>query len=926
MSRSISPSAERSHVSPLASRLRELVTGASFTTPDWVVTSAWTGHAPFGFWLVEALTPRLVVELGVYQGFSYFTFCQATARYAADARLVGIDSWEGDEQTGAVQPEMRRQAEARNEAYTPRSSLIAATFDSAVERFDDGTIDLLHIDGLHTYDAARHDFETWLPKLSSRAVVLLHDTDVRDRGFGVWRLMDELAATFPTFRFTHDHGLGVVGVGADLPSRVEALFDASGDEALRAAVVEAYELLGSRVCAGMDTTRELRVTGARGTDLMRETLELRARVRAFERYRVAVDSSHSWRITAPLRRAAAWVRRSRHSVRRAILLRVPVDLDARRAFYAIQRRQEWEGGSRAYANWIETYDTLDQDDAVGMEHLAASLTTTPLISVVMPVYNPELHHLRAAIDSLRAQVYANWQLCAADDSSTDPAVREVLESYARRDPRIVLVCREENGGISAAANSALEFASGDVVALLDQSSMLRPHALLLVAQRFAEQSDLGVVYSDEDMIDEEGVRKNPYLKPDWNPELLRSQNYLAQLSSFSTELVRHVGGFRSEYDGSHDWDLALRITALLDERRIAHIPHVLHHRRSSPTAGASGIDAQPYAPAPGRAAVVDHLRRLGVEGTVVSVGAYQNVRYDPPSEHPLVSVVVPTTMRDGLFDQLVDGLVATTYDHLELVRVASCGRIVGSPPLEVAVPPRIRCVDVELADATFNFARAVNLGCAAASGSLVLLVNDDVEILHSDWLEIMVGHIMQPGVGAVGPLLLFPDERVQHAGVLLGAPEERGVAGHLYFGAELSGDSQGGRLRLNQDLSCVTGACMLVRREAFDELGGFDEAFEVSYNDVDFCIRLRMKGWRIVFTPDAMLTHHESASFGSHSEGRADAYRWEVEEMKRRWGHLLRNDPSHNPNLALDPSSPWRLAFPPRARYPWRTGVGREPS
>lgn len=655
-------------------------------------------------------------------------------------------------------------------------------------------------------------------------------------------------------------------------------------------------------------------------------LELRASLRAAEGVLATIESSRSWKVTASLRGAADAARRLRRSLRKAILLRVPVNRAARRAFYAKQQRRERERGRDAYANWIDAYDTLDATDFAGMRALAASLAVQPLISVLMPVYEPNHAYLRAAIESVLGQVYDNWQLCIADDGSSDPSVRPLLESYARRDVRIDVIHGGEHGGISAASNSALESARGEIVALLDQDDVLRPHALLLVAQRFVVEPRLGYVYSDEDKIDGRGVRKAHYFKPDWNPELLRSQNYLCHLSAFRTDMARRAGGFRTECDGAQDWDLALRLTAMLDHDQIGHIPHVLYHWRSTPTSAASGADVKPYAVAAGRFAVSDHLRRVGVRAHVAPVDEHLNVLYARPERAPLVSVVTPTTMRDGLFDRFAAGLAATAYEPVELVRVATPDATAGSPPLEVTARG-LACVDVALDGATFNFAHAVNIGCAAASGSLVLIVNDDIDIVHADWLEIMVGHVTQPGVGAVGSLLLYPDERVQHAGVLLGAPEKGGVAEHLYLGSSLADPSYGGRRRLNQDLSCVTAACMLVRKQAFDEVGGFDERFAVAYNDVDFCLRLREAGWRIVFTPEAVLTHLESASFGSHSRGRSAEYAADVEEIRRRWRHRLRSDPAHNPNLALDSTEPWRLAFPPRVTYSWRaTGAWFDPN
>jgi GT2 family glycosyltransferase len=428
-----------------------------------------------------------------------------------------------------------------------------------------------------------------------------------------------------------------------------------------------------------------------------------------------------------------------------------------------------------------------------------------------------------------------------------------------------------------------------------------------------ETPELGYVYTDEDVVDAEGVRSGHYFKPDWNPELFRSQNYLCHLSAFRSELVRRVGGFRTEFDGSQDWDLALRITELLRDDQIAHIPHVLYHwRAAEPTSTASDAYAKPYALRAGRAAVRDQLRRAGVSAYVAPADIHVSVRYAVPADSPLVSVVVPTTMNEDHFETLVRGLTASDYRPIEVIRVATQAAIDASPlGMSSELPGR----DVLYDNEEFNFSRAINLGVADAAGPLVLLINDDIEVIHSDWLRLMVGHVLQPRVAAVGALLLYPDESVQHGGVLLGAGD---AAGHLYLRASFSHPGYANRLRLNQDLSCVTAACMLLRKEAFDQVGGFDESLAVAYNDVDFCLRLREAGWRIVFTPEAVLLHHESASFGSHSKGRRDEYDREAAEIHRRWEPILLADPAHNPNLVLDSVRPWHLAFPPRVDYPWR--------
>lgn len=562
-----------------------------------------------------------------------------------------------------------------------------------------------------------------------------------------------------------------------------------------------------------------------------------------------------------------------------------------------------------YRAWIEAYDTLGDDDFDGLRDLAASLAAQPLVSVLMPVCDPPERFLRQAIESVRRQVYENWELCIADDASTDPRVREVLDEYAHADDRVRVAYRLENGGIAAASNSALELARGEFVGVLDHDDLLRPHSLLLVVREFARGPHVGMVYTDEDTIDEEGAPLGHFFKPDWNPALVLCLNYPNHFTVFRTGLVRGAGGFRGEFDGSQDWDLVLRVADGLPAEEIAHVPHVLYHWRAVEGSAATRWDAKPYAIHAGRRAVEAHLERTGRHGYVQAVGRHQQVRLHVAAPRPLVSVVVPSTGRSELLGPCLSGLLdETAYREIEVVVVLS-----DETPSELTADGRVRTV--VLPQKPFNYSRAVNQGAMHTQGSLVLLLNDDTEVVSEDWLGTMVGHVLQGDVGAVGPLLVFPDGSIQSAGMLIGA---RGAAEHLYHRRPLGISGYSGRARLTQDVSAVAGTCMLVKRTAYEEVGGFDESFPVCYNDIDFCLRLRQQGWRVLVTPDAVLRHHEMASFGSHQLGRQEEHDLDLARMHERWGPLFLDDPMHNPNLVLDASDPSRVAFPPRVTYPWR--------
>jgi GT2 family glycosyltransferase len=576
-----------------------------------------------------------------------------------------------------------------------------------------------------------------------------------------------------------------------------------------------------------------------------------------------------------------------------------------------------EPPAETYEDWVARYDTFDEADLEGMNALYASLERRPLVSIVMPVFEPSEHRLRATIESVEAQVYADWELCIADDASSQASVAMVLEEYQRQDDRVRVVHRVRTGGVSAAANSALELARGELVSFLGQDALLRPHSLLLSVIPFLEDSRIGLVYSDDDCIDESGRRVGHSFNPDWNPALLLGQNYLSGLPVIRADLVDAVRGFRSEFDGAQDWDLALRVTELLGPDGIAHVPHVLHHARATVGSRVDGTVERNAADAE-RRAVEDHLRRTGRVGVVLPAGDHQKVRFSVGSPRPAVTVVVPSTGRPELLEPCVAGLLSrTSYDELEVVVVVDARAWDDVPTrrflAELETRSRLRLVTYP--SRPFNYARTVNESVAQTNTPLVLMLNDDVEVVDADWLEVMVGYAREERVGAVGGMLVYPDGTLHSAGMLVGA---RSIAENRYHRRPALVSGYRGRARLPQDVSAVVGACMLVTREAFDAVGGLDVAFPVAYNDVDFCLRLRRAGWRILYVPDGILVHRGSASFVTHQHGREDEHRHDEQRMQERWGAVLLDDPMHNPNLALDASNPSRLAFPPRVVYPWR--------
>ncbi len=575
------------------------------------------------------------------------------------------------------------------------------------------------------------------------------------------------------------------------------------------------------------------------------------------------------------------------------------------------RSRPGSGGTEMdYADWVRLYDTQSQADRLMLEERARELGDGPLISILLPVYQTPEHWLKLCLDSVRTQVYGNWELCVVDDASPSPHVLRVLDDYARRDPRIRVTRRTENGHISRASNTALEMARGKYVALLDHDDELRPHALLEMAEAVARNPGVGLLYSDEDKIDEEGHRFHPYFKPDWNPDLLLSQNFMCHLAVIDTQLARDAGGFRAGFEGSQDHDLFLRCTARLEHWQIHHVPKVLYHWRAIAGSTALERSAKDYASSAGARAVQAQLA-LAAPGAAVEElphGHYR-VRWPLPAVAPKVSIIVPTRDRADLLRTCIESLLElTVYPDYEVLVVDNQSRdpeaLEYLASLSGREPTRVLGFD-----APFNYSAINNWAVAECRGEVVCLLNNDIEVISPDWLEELVSQALRPGVGAVGAMLYYPDRTIQHAGVVLGLG---GVANHAYTGQPAGHPGHGARALVAQNLSAVTGACLVVRRALYEQLGGLDERLQVAFNDVDFCLRLREAGYRNVWTPFAELIHHESASRGrDDSPEKRERFLGEVRYMESRWDNWLQDDPAYNRNLSLaDLSS--GLAFPPR--------------
>ncbi len=651
----------------------------------------------------------------------------------------------------------------------------------------------------------------------------------------------------------------------------------------------------------------------------------------------ALYNSTSWRMTRPMRIVAQQAKRARRVAGLAMhvielggglgsTLKKAVEIYRCKGLSGIrcacgmftmpgQKKPWWcldAFNPNNYAEWIRRYDTITDETRAIMRARIATFTRKPLIAVVMPTYNPKAEWLREAIESVRQQIYPHWELCIADDASTDPAIRPILESYAREDARIKVVFRESNGHISAASNSALELVNGgEYIALLDNDDILREHALFWVAAAIVTNPDLGLIYSDEDKIDKLGQRCAPYFKSDWNPDLFLSHNMICHLAAYRTDLVKKLGGFREGYEGAQDYDLALRCIEHLVPEQIRHIPRVLYHWRSHPGSTAQAGSEKNYALLAGERSLNDHFTRANVhaKAELLDFGEYR-VKYTIPLPTPLISLIIPTRNHLSLIQQCIDSILAkTAYNNYEILIVDNNS----DDPSTLTYLARLndhKQIRVLRDERPFNFSALNNSAVQQASGKYIGLVNNDIEVISPEWLDEMIGLAIQPGVGAVGARLWYPNDTLQHGGCITGLG---GVAGHSHKHLPRGHSGYFARARLIQTLSAVSAACLVVKKSIYQQVGGLDETnLKVAFNDVDFCLRIQEAGYRNVWTPWAELYHHESATRGyEDTPEKRLRFKDEVLYMQKRWGDLLMNDPAYSPNLTVDYEN-FSYAWPPR--------------
>ena len=980
-----------------------------FSRPRMQLSSSWMEHVPFAFYAMDLVRPRVLVELGTFYGVSYCAFCQAVDELKLNTHCYAVDTWQGDAHTGLYGPEvLNTLREHHDPLYTSFSRLIQSTFDDAKQYFSDGSIDFLHIDGFHTYEAVKHDFETWLPKLSDRAVVLFHDVNVREKDFGVWKFWEELSAGRPSFEFAHGNGLGLVVVGEKIPAGLAQLVNASQEErdslqlffSELGKLVTADQLLREKVKTEKDLRNDILDQQLLSNQLQTQNQLMTAAHVRLEEQKKTIDQLNGQvgEQNLSLEQYMALVGEQKQTIEQLVVERndlqqkyqgqllayetlrneagtlqkeiegyalqnkelsskVTYLSDRFAEFQAVQNtivfrmlRGYWEvlerlmpKGSRRrriysfvvkgvraimrgprsishpfrrlIATWKQGGPKLvwsrlrqrinreDEKPALIVKQAQetapdlGSMEVQPLISVIVPVYNTPEKLLIAAIDSVRNQSYPHWELCICDDASPNKSVRSCLSELAAKDSRIKLTFSAKNGGISRATNQAAGLANGKYFALMDHDDELTPNALYEIAKAINSDREVEVIYSDQDKLNEKGEIEEPFYKPDWSLELFRSVMYVGHLLVVKSELFRQVNGMDAQFDGVQDFEFMLRVSEKASS--IKHIPQILYHWRMLPGSIALGLDEKGKKIEQLQSRAVNaHFQRLGMRATAVSHPRHRHrvlVQPNPRETFPLVSMVILTKDAPQHIGRCLESIFKrTTYPNFEVIVVDN--NTTDTKALEILKQYPIKIVPFP---EKFNFSKANNLGVQNTQGEFIILLNNDIEVMTPSWVENLLFYCEFPDVAVVGPLLLFPDQSVQHAGVVLGI---RGTADHIMRNFPADSDGYAGSLSSPREVSAVTGACLMVKRSDYVGSGGLVEFYSTHYQDVDFCLRFLAGGKRNIFVPYAVLIHYEGSSRGNYYSHMDRAL------LLDTWGELINSgDPYYNPNFTLEVSTSYVL-------------------
>ena len=823
---------------------------------------SWVEHIPFAFYIISILRPKVLVELGVHTGNSFNAFCQCVDELNLETKCFGIDLWQGDAHAGFYDDKIYNELLSFQTLYYPKiGQLIRKDFNEAAKDFTH-QIDLLHIDGLHTYEAVKNDFDTWVPHMSSRGVILFHDTQVREKGFGVYLFWDQLKKVYPhCYDFNFGNGLGVLLVGVDVPSEFKTFINNINQDSSIASV---FKYCGNSLFNRYELDKYKKILALKNQH--------------FDNLKVKYDKKEE-KLFYLLHPQVFIARRSK-----VLFSKISSLTYWQRKYKKIFNKKE-----KQY-KYLKPIFSIAEGDKVKYPY-------QPTFSIVMPTYNTPVIWLKAAIVSVINQSYTNWEICISDDASKDVETVGFLKKLVH--DKIKVTFNKVNGGISIASNVAVDMATGDYIILLDHDDELTVDALWELAKEI-NTSNADFIYSDEDKIDEKGICTSPHFKPDYSPERLLAQNYICHLACIKKSLLDEVGQFRIGYEGSQDHDLFLRVVE--KATLIKHIPKVLYHWRAIKGSTALNLTEKNYAFEAGRLAVESALQRRGIAGKVslgIALGTYKVDR--EIIGLPLVSIIIPFKDEPEILEKCLESIISnSTYTNYEIIAISN--NSTNDQPIQVVEKFKHKFEKIIYLEYNqpFNYSEINNYAVNNAKGEHLILLNNDIEIISPNWIEALLQFSQIKEIGAVGAKLLYPNDTLQHAGVIVGI---NGVAGHShkYFPADNYGYL--GRLILNQNMSAVTAACLMVKKDLYQSVNGLNEIdFKVAFNDIDFCLRLVEAGYSNIYTPYCVAYHHESLSRGyEDNEEKKARFDNECANFKARHkGILQKGDPYYNPNLTLE--------------------------
>ncbi len=543
---------------------------------------------------------------------------------------------------------------------------------------------------------------------------------------------------------------------------------------------------------------------------------------------------------------------------------------------------------------------LKANDIKNIKGNIANFAFLPKISIVMPTYNSDTVYLENAIQSVINQLYPNWELCIADDNSTQIEVKNTLKKFAESNNNIKVMFRTENGHISACTNSAINLATGDYIAFLDHDDQISEDALYEIVFALNKNINYEIIYSDEDKINEQGEHVDPYFKPDWCPDSFLARNYINHFTVIKKSLIKKVGGLREGFEGAQDFDLLLRTTEIAKD--IYHIPKVLYHWRMHQNSTSSNNDAKPYVSEAGVKALEETLIRRNLKGEIIadenSLGFYTINHSIINNQNDKVSIIIPTKNKHELCEVAIKSIFdLSTYKNFEIILVNNNSN---EPAFfnwvktwEQKEPLKFKCIDD---NGSFNFSRLMNSASKIATGKYLLLLNNDVEVIEPDFMKNMISYCQFERIGAVGSKLIYPNNTIQHAGVIIGLG---GIAGHTFVGLDKNERGYFNYLKCVNNYSALTAACLMVRKNVYDEVNGFEESLAVEFNDIDFCLKLKDAGYDNVYLPNVQLYHYESISRG-HPHRDRKSYKQHLNDLKffeKKWKKYIDHDPCYNPHL-----------------------------